>query len=106
MPYTPPSQQSPAASGPSSPAISRSHSYLKGQPQSLEQPPSSGRFGLPRSSYSSSYLLKHRRSPSITQADASVHTSMSNGGSTGNGYDGQNRVDPYGSLRQSPPPKT
>jgi len=106
MPYTPPSQQSPAASGPSSPAISRSHSYLKNQPQSLEQPPSSGRFGLLRSSNSSSYLTKHRRSPSITQTDGSVHTSMSNGGFTGNGYDGQSRVDPYGSLRQSPPPKT
>jgi hypothetical protein len=103
MPYTPPSQQSPAASGPSSPDISRSHSYLKSQ---LEQPPSSGRSGLPRSSNSSSYLTKHRRSPSITQTDGSVHTSMSNGGSTGNGYDGQSRVDPYGSLRQSPPPKT
>lgn len=31
---------------------------------------------------------------------------MSNGGSSGKGYDGQSRVDPYGSLRQSPPPKT
>ena len=31
---------------------------------------------------------------------------MSNGDSSGNGYDSQSRVDPYGSLRQSPPPKT
>ncbi len=106
MPYTPPSQQSPAASGPSSPVLSRSHSYLKGQSQSLEQSPSSGRSGLPRSSNSSSYLSKHRRSPSITQTDGNIHTSLSNGDSSGNGYDSQSRVDPYGSLRQSPPPKT
>jgi hypothetical protein len=106
MPYTPPSQQSPAASGPSSPILSRSHSYLKGQLHSPEQPPSSGRSGLPRSSNSSSYLSKHRRSPSITQTDGSIHTSMSNGDSSGNGYDSQSRVDLYGSLRQSPPPKT
>jgi hypothetical protein len=31
---------------------------------------------------------------------------MSNGDSSGNGYDSQSKVDPYGSLRQSPPPKT
>jgi hypothetical protein len=31
---------------------------------------------------------------------------MSNGDSCSNGYDSQSRVDPYGSLRQSPPPKT
>lgn len=31
---------------------------------------------------------------------------MSNGDSSGNGYDSQSRVDLYGSLRQSPPPKT
>jgi hypothetical protein len=106
MPYTPPSQQSPAASGPSSPTLSRSQSYLKSQLQSLEQPLSSGRSGLPRFSNSASYLSKHRRSPSITQTDGSIHTSMSNGDSSGNGYDGQSRVDPYSSLRQSPPPKT
>jgi hypothetical protein len=31
---------------------------------------------------------------------------MNNGDSSVNGYDSQSRVDPYGSLRQSPPPKT
>ena len=105
MPYTPPSQQSPAASGPSSPALSRSHSYLKSQPPSLGQPPSSARPGLPRSSNSSSYLLKHRRSPSISKAEENTQSSLSNGDSSGDTYDGHRIVDPHGSLRQSPPPK-
>jgi hypothetical protein len=76
MPYTPPSQQSPAASVSSSPALSCSDSVLK----------------------------KHRRSPSIRLTDGNIHTSMSNGDSSGNGYDCQSRVNPYGSLRQSPRP--
>jgi len=67
MPYTPPSQQSPVASRPQSPTLSRNHSYNK-----LQQPVSAGfttspRPGLPRSASSTSYLHKHRRSPSVTK---------------------------------------
>ncbi|KAF2100478.1 hypothetical protein NA57DRAFT_65008 [Rhizodiscina lignyota] len=66
MPYTPPSQRSPASSKPSSPVISRNHSYsnnahLHSHPQHPSQRPS-----LPRSMSSTSYLQKHRRSPSIS----------------------------------------
>ncbi|KAK4150471.1 carbohydrate-binding module family 21 protein [Chaetomidium leptoderma] len=57
MPYTPPSQRSPASSGPSSPEGSRR--------PSIHHPHSGGsRPVLPRSS---SYLTKHRRTPSATQ---------------------------------------
>ena len=105
MPYTPPSQQSPATSGLSSPVLSRSHSYLKGQQQSLSQPPSATRPGLPRSSNSSSYLLKHRRSPSISKTEENAQSLFSYGDSSGDAYDDHRMVDPHGSLRQSPPPK-
>ena len=105
MPYTPPSQQSPAASDPPSPTLSRSQSYLRSQPHSLGQPPSTARPGLPRSSNSSSYLLKHRRSPSISKTEGNTQSSLSNGDSSGDGYDEHRTVDPHGSLRQSPPPK-
>lgn len=61
MPYTPPSQQSPASSKPQSPAISRSSSYSSedGKLAAI------GRPSPPRSMSSTSYLHKHRRSPSI-----------------------------------------
>ena len=104
MPYTPPSQQSPATSGPSSPTLSRSHSYLKSQLHNLEQHPSNARPGLPRASNSSSYLLRHRRSPSISKARDSSISPTSNGEFIGDGFDDHREVDPHGSLRQSPPP--
>lgn len=67
MPYTPPSQQSPVASRPESPTLSRSHSYIKLQQPASASVTTSPRPALPRSASSTSYLHKHRRSPSITK---------------------------------------
>lgn len=63
MPYTPPSQRSPASSGPSSPSTSRRGSFLPGQP--VPSSPASQRPELPRSA---SYLTRHRRTPSVKSA--------------------------------------
>ncbi|KAG9784887.1 carbohydrate-binding module family 21 protein, partial [Aureobasidium melanogenum] len=98
MPYTPPSQLSPAASKRPSPTPSRSHSYIKGQfPSSPEQPASPGRPNLPRSSGSSSYLTKHRRSPSLTEAKNDIVYN-------GEAFQENGTFDPHGSIRKSPPP--
>ena len=64
MPYTPPSAQSPAASKSNTPSVSRSNSYNKTQSQDNGIPGQGVGPNLPRSS--SSYLSKHRRSPSIS----------------------------------------
>ncbi|KIX03882.1 uncharacterized protein Z518_07435 [Rhinocladiella mackenziei CBS 650.93] len=97
MPYTPPSQLSPAASKQPSPTPSRSHSYMKGQSVSSELSASSGRPNLPRSHGSSSYLTKHRRSPSLSDAQNEIlhngEVCLENGA-----------FDPHGSIRKSPPP--
>ncbi|KAF1981129.1 carbohydrate-binding module family 21 protein [Aulographum hederae CBS 113979] len=72
MPYTPPSQRSPATSKPTSPSISRTHSYSDVNPSATHH---AGRPSLPRSVSSTAYLQKHRRSPSISDninADNSV----------------------------------
>src|SRR5579859_4735867 len=103
MPYTSPYQLSSAVSGLASPPLSRTHSYLKGQPHGLDQGQATARPGLPRSS-SSSYLLKPRRSPSISKADETTPSLASSGESSGDRYD-DGKVDPFGSLRQSPPPR-
>ncbi|KAF2003159.1 carbohydrate-binding module family 21 protein [Amniculicola lignicola CBS 123094] len=74
MPYTPPSQRSPATSKPNSPILSRNHSYIETVPSPVTQ-----RLVLPRSISSTSYLNKHRRSPSISTASntaANGHTSV------------------------------
>ncbi|OMP83529.1 Protein phosphatase 1 regulatory subunit 3A [Diplodia seriata] len=65
MPYTPPSQRSPASSKSNSPILSRSHSFSEGglSPQSAS---AAHRPVLPHSS--ASYLSKHRRTPSISQS--------------------------------------
>ncbi|EXJ82721.1 hypothetical protein A1O3_06535 [Capronia epimyces CBS 606.96] len=97
MPYTPPAQLSPAASKQPSPTPSRSHSYIKGQFLSPELPASSGRPNLPRSSASSSYLTKHRRSPSLNDVKSDVVYN-------GEAFQENGSFDPHGSLRKSPPP--
>ena len=94
MPYTPPSQQSPASSKPTSPALSRSSSYSEDGPRS----PSIGRPTPPRS-MSASYLHKHRRTPSITKSDGPPTPTEALGSSTQAADFAQN-----GSVRQSPPP--
>ncbi|KAF3033972.1 hypothetical protein E8E12_004260 [Didymella heteroderae] len=67
MPYTPPSQRSPASSKPTSPVLSRNHSYVDTKAAPL--PRTSQRPVLPRSVSSTSYLHKHRRSPSFPTAN-------------------------------------
>ncbi len=99
MPYTPPSQLSPATSKHPSPTLSRSHSYINGQSISPELSTSSGRPNLPRSNGSSSYLTKHRRSPSLN--DAKTGEVLHNGESYG---EENETFDPHSSIRQSPPP--
>ncbi|KAK1919184.1 hypothetical protein P3342_008908 [Pyrenophora teres f. teres] len=96
MPYTPPSQRSPAPSMTSSPTLSRNHSYIDQPPHS---PATSRRPSLPRSVSSTSYLAKSRRTPSfetsdntaangnaskasVTKTEASQHGPSSNGAIT------------------------
>ncbi|KAK7519809.1 putative phosphatase regulatory subunit-domain-containing protein [Phyllosticta citriasiana] len=67
MPYTPPSQRSPASSKPTSPILSRNHSYSEAS-QSPHSATSPRRPQLPHSLSSTAYLSKHRRSPSISQS--------------------------------------
>ena len=94
MPYTPPSQLSPATSKASSPALSRSHSYSKAQIFTAEPPKTSPE--LPRSGSASSYLSRHRRSPSLNDVKEILHN--------GEAYSENIAIDPHGSLRISPPP--
>ena len=67
MPYTPPSQQSPVASRPDSPARSRNNSYTQSQQEANSSFGPASRPNLPRSNSSTSYLSRHRRSPSVTK---------------------------------------
>ncbi|KAI9767913.1 MAG: hypothetical protein M1840_005406 [Geoglossum simile] len=60
MPYTPPSQLSPTASNPSTPALTRNGSYT-GTPET------STNSNQPRST---TYLHRHRRTPSVSKATA------------------------------------
>jgi Carbohydrate/starch-binding module (family 21) len=97
MPYTPPSQLSPVSSKSNSPGLSRSHSYVNGQLLSPESAASSNRPNLPRSAGSSSYLQKHRRSPSLNEVRQEI---LYNGEAAAE----NSSFDPHGSIRQSPPP--
>lgn len=78
MPYTPPSQRSPATSKTNSPILSRNHSYLEQPPRPS---PAVQRPALPRSVSSASYLSKNRRSPSFNCADnTAANGQTANGG--------------------------
>ena len=68
MPYTPPSVQSPGASRPVTPALSRSQSYTKSYQQDKSAPNHGSSQVLPYSTSSRAYLNKHRRSPSISDS--------------------------------------
>ena len=99
MPYTPPSQLSPAVSKQPTPTPSRSPSYIQYNARpDFTFPPTDSRPALPRSAGSSSYLTKHRRSPSTPTGEEQpvVMNDMQRGIT----------FDPHGSLRQSPPPVT
>jgi hypothetical protein len=106
MPYTPPSQRSPASSKTSSPILSRNHSYIDTRPLSQS---TASRPALPRSISSTSYLSKQRRSPS-SPSSATAENTAANGnasnGSSGPASDGsRSRGSPLnGSIRQSPSP--
>ncbi|KAF2477502.1 protein phosphatase regulator [Lindgomyces ingoldianus] len=103
MPYTPPTQRSPATSKPNSPIISRNHSYSEQYPLS---PAHFQRPALPRSVSSTSYLNKHRRSPSISTASnttANGQPPTSNVITSSEARPGSG-PSTNGSLRQSPPP--
>jgi hypothetical protein len=103
MPYTPPSQRSPASSKTNSPILSRNHSYI--DPSSLS-PAASQRPALPRSVSSTSYLNKHRRSPSSTTADnTAANGHVVNGSADLASEASRSRGSSHnGSLRQSPSP--
>lgn len=103
MPYTPPTQRSPASSKTNSPILSRNHSYIDPSPRS---PVASQRPALPRSLSSTSYLNKHRRSPSSTTADNTAANGHVVNGSTesASAAAGSRGSSVNGSLRQSPSP--
>jgi hypothetical protein len=103
MPYTPPSQRSPASSKTNSPILSRNHSYIDSSPFS---PVASQRPALPRSVSSTSYLNKHRRSSSSTTADNTAANGHVVNGNAGPASDASRSrgASSNGSLRQSPSP--
>jgi hypothetical protein len=103
MPYTPPSQRSPASSKTNSPILSRTHSYVD---SSSLSPDASQRPALPRSVSSTSYLNKHRRSPSSTTADnTAANGHLVNGSADLASEASRSRGSSLnGSLRQSPSP--
>jgi hypothetical protein len=103
MPYTPPSQRSPAASAPQSPNISRRSSYGTAG-HSLIHPGSSHRPELPRST---SYLTRqHRRTPAVKTASFAPSSEPTPPGTADKENDDKKGLTAKGSVRQSPPPVT
>jgi hypothetical protein len=104
MPYTPPSQRSPAASTSSTPLGSRRSSYQSSQ--SFVTPAYSQRPELPQST---SYLTRHRRTPSVKTATLTPEPEQvepTPPGTADSERNGSNRLKTTGSLRRSPPPVT
>ena len=101
MPYTPPSQRSPAASRPETPALSRSQSHVK--PSSSPGYSTGPRPGLPRSCSSASYLQLHRRSPSLAQ-QRSAAPSTPDATPSNDRFNERDGGATSSSLKQSPPP--
>lgn len=102
MPYTPPAQRSPATSNPNSPILTRNHSYSDQFPPAVVAP--SKRPALPRSVSSTSYLNKHRRTPSTATATNTVANGQLTNGSVSNSSEVAHSLNANGSIRQSPPP--
>src|SRR5579862_4791941 len=103
MPYTPPSQLSPTASNHNIPALSQNGSYT-GMSEASTNP------NQPRST---TYLHRHRRTPSVSKATTfaaprPILTHSYNlpglGPEAAAGGRSQSAVRPSPSLRQSPPP--
>lgn len=101
MPYTPPTQRSPATSKPNSPILSRNHSYSEQYPLS---PANASRPALPRSVSSTSYLNKHRRSPSIASSNTTANGQANGSVVPPSEAHRSHGPSSHGSLRQSPPP--
>ncbi|KAH8704570.1 putative phosphatase regulatory subunit-domain-containing protein [Phaeosphaeriaceae sp. PMI808] len=103
MPYTPPSQRSPVTSKTNSPILSRNHSYIDA---SSFSPVTSQRSALPRSVSSTSYLNKHRRSPSSATADNTAANGQVVNDSPDPASDSTRArgASTNGSIRQSPSP--
>jgi hypothetical protein len=97
MPYTAPAQLPLPASSPDQPP-SPSLREVSTEPVS----PSSRRPSLPRSFSSTSYVHRHRRSPSLSKPVSQFVVE----GSGHIGSPSYTTVDPHASLRQSPPPVT
>ena len=72
MPYTPPSQRSPVASQSNTPRKLSISSQPSTQTQLQDASSHGSATSLPQSAKSKSYLLKHRRSPSISKSTASL----------------------------------
>ncbi|KAI9846421.1 MAG: hypothetical protein M1837_004012 [Sclerophora amabilis] len=106
MPYTPPSQQSPHVSKTQSPILTRSHSFAHnpfqhGSSSDVVAP----RPELPRSS---SYLSRHRRSPSVLKNVIDLAAIEQPSPESVSAPDSRSheaaRTSTTESLRQSPPP--
>jgi hypothetical protein len=100
MPYTPPSQRSPAASAPHSPKTSRRSPY---QPSQSSGPTASSRPELPRST---SYLTRHRRTTSVKTTAFQPSLEPTPPGTADEEYNDTSSLTTSSSLRQSPPPVT
>ncbi|KAI9792163.1 MAG: hypothetical protein M1816_002703 [Peltula sp. TS41687] len=68
MPYTPPTQPSPVGIKPHSPTITRSHSTVDVVSQATSPTHPEGRPTFPRAFSSTSYLSRHRRTPSLSKS--------------------------------------
>ncbi|KAA6411672.1 MAG: hypothetical protein FRX48_04953 [Lasallia pustulata] len=102
MPYTPPTLQSPVASGPNSPVLSRKNSYTQSRKVASPTVGPASRPNLPRSHSSTSYLSKHRRSPSAPQTPSFSFSPSTPDASPDNVDAGEQTAN--GSHRQSPSP--
>lgn len=102
MPYTPPTQQSPVASAPTSPVLSRKNSYSQSQQAASPTVSSATRPNLPRSHSSTSYLSKHRRSPSAPQSPSFAYSPATPDATPDDAEAGEQAAS--GRLRQPPSP--
>ncbi|CZR61430.1 related to GIP2 Glc7p-interacting protein [Phialocephala subalpina] len=103
MPYTPPSQRSPATSTTTSPNLSRRSSSTDQLPQRLHSHHSSHRPELPRST---SYLTRHRRTTSVKTTAFSPTLEPTPPGTADKENNDTNSLNTNGSIIQSPPPVT
>ncbi|KAF2200902.1 hypothetical protein GQ43DRAFT_472294 [Delitschia confertaspora ATCC 74209] len=107
MPYTPPTHRSPVSSKPNSPILTRNHSYSEASSAASTANRPSPRPALPRSVSSTSYLNKHRRTPSLPNHHDSTNGHAASGKPNISGTSRQGRgASVNGSLRQSPSPIT